>query len=83
MDTMSTILQDLVAEDFGYKKEGSSWGRAEKHSSLVVNEDEQKWYWNSENKGGDVMAYLTLVRGYDKRRAEEVLDVRQRISHRL
>lgn len=77
---MTQILQDLIAEDFGYKKEGANWGRAEQHSSLVVNEDEQKWYWNSENMGGDAMAYLMKVRGYNKKRAEEVMDVRQRIS---
>lgn len=77
---MSTILQDLIAEDFGYKREGANWGRAEQHSSLVVNEEEQKWYWNSENKGGGPLEYLILVRGYDKKRAQEVLEVRDRIS---
>lgn len=74
------ILQDLISEDFGYIKEGQNWGRAEKHSSLVVNEEAQRWYWNSENKGGDALAYLILIRGYDKKKALEMLDIRQKIS---
>lgn len=70
------LLQALVNEDFGYRKEGKDWGRAEQHSSLVVNEKEQKWYWNSEQKGGDVLAYLLHVRGLDKKKAQEILKLR-------
>lgn len=77
---MTQILQDLVAEDFGYKKEGANWGRAEQHSSLVVNEENQKWYWNSENKGGDALAYLMQIRGYTKDKALEMLGIREKIS---
>lgn len=63
------LLETLVEEDFGYVKEGRNWGRSEQHSSLVVNEEEQKWYWNSEEMGGDVLSYLIKVRGMNKKSA--------------
>lgn len=69
---MSGLLQSFIDEDFGYKHEGRNWGRSEKHSSLVVNESEQKWYWNSENKGGDVIQYLIAIRGMNRKSAEEL-----------
>lgn len=75
-----TILQQLVEEDFGYKKEGHAWGRAEKHSSLVVNEDAQKWFWNSENIGGDALAYLIKIRHYSRDKATELLGIRQKLA---
>ncbi len=73
------LLQILVEEDSGYVKEGRNWGRSEKHSSLVVNEEQQKWYWNSEQIGGGVLEYLIRVRGLNKKAAKEVMDTRGRI----
>lgn len=75
----SGLLQVLVEEDFGYKREGRNWGRAEQHSSLVVNEETQKWYWNAEERGGGVLEYLLYVRGLNKKAAQEILDTRGRI----
>lgn len=72
------LLQTLVEEDFGYKREGRNWGRAEQHSSLVVNEELQKWFWNSEGIGGDVLSYLIKIRGLKKDKAEEVLEIREK-----
>ena len=77
---MNDLLQSLVYDDFGYKKEGGNWGRAEQHTSLVVNEESQKWYWNSQNMGGGVLEYLILVRGLNKKNAEEFLDSRGQMS---
>lgn len=73
------LLQTLVEEDSGYKKEGRNWGRSLEHSSLVVNEETQKWYWNSENKGGTALDYLILIRGLDKKTAQKVVDARAKI----
>lgn len=73
------LLQVLVEEDFGYKKEGRNWGRAEEHSSLVVNEEAQRWFWNAEQKGGDIKDYLILVRGMNKKAASEIVSTRGRI----
>lgn len=73
------LLQILVEEDGGYVKEGQNWGRSDTHSSLVVNEEKQKWYWNSEQMGGGVLEYLIRVRGLPRKLAQEVLDTRGRI----
>lgn len=73
------LLQVLVEEDGGYKREGNNWGRSEEHSSLVVNEESQRWYWNSENMGGTALDYLVLVRGLDKKTAEKIVEARSRI----
>lgn len=70
------LLQSLIEEDFGYEQEGMDWGRSEEHSSLVVNEKKQRWYWNSEGMGGDALAYLTKVRQVSKRAAEAILSGR-------
>lgn len=74
------VLQSLIDEDFGYKHEGRNWGRSETHSSLVLNEDSQRWYWNSEDMGGDALAYLMQVRGLDKKAAREILDLKNKIA---
>lgn len=73
---MSDLLQSLVYDDFGYRKEGRNWGRAEQHTSLIVNEEAQKWYWNSQDVGGGVLDYLLLVRGMEKSKARELIDSR-------
>lgn len=74
----SGLLQALVEEDSGYKNEGR-WGRSEDHSSLVVNEDTQRWYWNAENMGGDALSYLIQVRKLPKKKAMEILEIRGKI----
>jgi DNA primase len=74
------LLQTLIYEDFGYKKEGRNWGRAEEHSSLVVNEEEQKWYWNSEGMGGNSLDYLTKVRGLGIKKAKELVEIKNKIA---
>lgn len=73
------LLQVLVEEDSGYKREGNNWGRSIEHSSLVVNEEAQRWFWNSENIGGTALDYLVLVRGLEKKAAEKILETRGRI----
>ncbi len=73
------LLQILVEEDSGYVKEGRNWGRSDTHSSLVVNEEKQVWYWNSEQIGGGVLEYLIKVRGLTKKSAIEVMNMRGKI----
>lgn len=73
------LLQVLVEEDGGYKKEGNNWGRSIEHSSLVVNEESQRWYWNSENIGGTALDYLILVRRIERKAAQKIIETRGRI----
>src|ERR1041385_3028475 len=73
------LLQALVQEDFDYRKEGKNWGRAIEHSSLTVNEESQRWYWNSQETGGGVLEYLMFVRKLPKKVAQEILSTRGKI----
>jgi len=73
------LLQVLVEEDGGYKKEGNNWGRSVEHSSLVVNEEAQRWFWNSENMGGTAVDYLIMVRRIDRKTAEKIVESRGKI----
>ncbi len=73
------LLQQLIEEDFGYKHEGRNWGRSLEHSSLVLNEETQKWYWNSENMGGTAVDYYVLVRNVSKKEAEAKVSFRNKV----
>ncbi len=68
---MSGLLQQLVSEDYGYENSSGIWGRSQQHDSLVVNEENQTWFWNSRGIKGDVIDYLVLVRGLSKAKARE------------
>lgn len=63
-------LPRLVEQDFGYKHSGL-WGRSLKHSSLVIDEQKDLWYWNSKGLYGGVREYLTLIRGFTVSEAVE------------
>ena len=75
----NSLVQELINEDFGYRHEGSTWGRALEHTSLVVDEKNQRWYWNSEDISGDALDYLIKVRGLSPKKAKEVLAIREKI----
>lgn len=67
------LLQKLVEEDFGYESRGSKWGRSVSHDSLVVNEEEQTFFWNSTGLKGNVYNYLRQVRGMNEKSAREYI----------
>ena len=77
---MSDLLQILIDEDFGYEHEGRVWGRSTEHSSLVVKEDEQLWFWNSRGLKGNVKDYLIKIRGMKPRDAERFVNERSKIT---
>ena len=68
-----SILEKLIDEDFGFEANGSSWGRAIDHNSLVVDREKQVFYWNSEDIKGDVYVYLIEVRNWKPSDAREYL----------
>jgi DNA primase len=72
-----TLLEQLVEEDFGYRKSGRRWGRSEQHSSLVVDGEKQVFYFNNKGLFGSTLDYLTKVRGMPLSQAKEFL-----LSHR-
>jgi len=68
---MSTLV-DLVKEDFGIQGSGK-WYRSEIHSSLVIDAENNRFFFNSRGLSGDALAYLILVRGLDEKSAKETL----------
>ena len=69
---MPSTLARFVEEDFGYKSSGGVWGRSIQHSSLVVNEVKDIFFWNSKGLRGDSISYLMNVRGLSKNQAKEL-----------
>jgi len=67
---MSSLLESLIQQDFGYESRGAKWGRSTKHSSLVHNKEKDIFFWNSRGISGDVKQYLIKVRGYSNADAE-------------
>lgn len=64
MNKNAQILEKLIDYDFGLKtREGSRWGKAVEHDSLVIDKDRGIFFWNSEGIVGDPIIYLTQVRG--------------------
>ena len=57
-----TLLERLIEEDFGYERRGSRWGRAEVHSSLVVDAQNQVFFFNAKGLSGSTLDYLIKVR---------------------
>jgi DNA primase len=68
------ILAKLIEEDFGLNtREGSRYGNAEEHDSLVLDKERGLFFWNSEGIAGDPFIYLTKVRKYTPDRARDFL----------
>lgn len=68
-----SLLERLIEEDYGFVENGSNWGRAEEHDSLVVDRKKQVFYWNSNEVSGDAFIYLTKVRKWSYSDAKEFL----------
>lgn len=64
-------LVDLVKEDFGISGSGR-WFRSDVHSSLVVDSENNRFYFNSRDLSGGVVDYLIGVRGISRKVAEEM-----------
>lgn len=74
MTNNGDILSLLIEEDFGLDtRDGSRWGKAEEHSSMVLDKEKGIFFWNSQNIVGDPLVYLTKVRGYSFNLAKEYL----------
>jgi DNA primase len=66
-------LVDLVREDFGISGSGGRWYRSDVHSSLVVDGENDLFFFNSRGLRGNALDYLVQVRGLDKRSAQDFL----------
>jgi DNA primase len=66
------IVAQLVEQDYGISGSGR-WLRSDIHSSLVVDNENDVFYFNAREIVGDGMVYLLKVRGYSFQDAKEYL----------
>lgn len=64
-----SLLTELVKQDFGISGR-DRWMRSDVHSSLVVDTEKDKFYFNAQNIQGNAIDYLMLVRGFNRTTAE-------------
>ena len=68
---MATLAQ-LVKEDFGISGSGR-WLRSDIHSSLVIDCEKERFYFNSRGLAGNAFDYLIKVRGLNSKLARALL----------
>lgn len=68
-----SILESLIAEDFGLQIDSENWARSKVHNSLTINRKQETFYWNSEGIVGNAFTYLIQVRKFTKSKAKEFL----------
>ena len=66
------LLQKLIDEDFGIEGRGK-WLHSVDHDSLVINSENETWFWNKTGQRGNVFDYLIQIRGMKKDQARNFL----------
>ena len=71
---MESVLEKIVGLDFTVVGNGNRWRYTEEHSSLILDLEEQVWFWNSKNMYHKTpLDYLVQIKGYSQDRAKKVL----------
>jgi hypothetical protein len=70
---MTSILENIISEDFTLLNTDKRFSKTQQHSSLVLDRQKDIFYWNSKNIIGNVYVYLIKIRGYTKSQALEVM----------
>ena len=65
-----SILVDLVKQDFGISGRGR-WWRSDVHSSLVVDSENDLFFFNSRDLKGTPVDYLMNIRGFSRQAASD------------
>lgn len=73
------LLEKFIESDYGYTHAGS-WGKSRDHSSLVVDRQRVRWFWNSRDLSGNVRDYLTKVRKLSDEQAKALIDSKVHVS---
>lgn len=71
---METLLEKVISLDFDIVGNGNRWRCTREHDSLVLDLQEQKWYWNKEDLRGGPLDYLILVKKMTGSQAKELLN---------
>ena len=71
---METLLEKVIGLDHTIVGNGDRWKKTEENSSLVLDLQEQKWFWNSRDIWGTPLDYLTKVKNLSPKDAKKLLD---------
>lgn len=71
---MESLLEKVISLDYRIKGGGNRFKNTEEHSSLVLDIQEQTWYWNSKNLSGKPIDYLILVKRLTREQAVELIN---------
>jgi hypothetical protein len=66
---METLLEKVIGLDYTIAGNGDRWKFTEEHSSLVLDLQEQRWFWNSKDLRGNPLDYLIVVKGMPEKQA--------------
>lgn len=69
---MTSLLASLIEQDYGIKGHGN-YLRSKDHDSLVLDLKQDKFYWNSQGIFGNIIDYLTKVRGLSLNQAKDLI----------
>ena len=70
---METLLEKVIGLDFTIAGNGDRWKYTEEHSSLVLDLQEQVWFWNSRDLRGTPIDYLVIVKGMPLKQAKALV----------
>jgi hypothetical protein len=70
---MNTLLEKVIGLDYTIVGSGDRWKYTEEHSSLVLDIQEQTWFWNSRSLRGKPLDYLILVKNIPEKQAKSLL----------
>jgi hypothetical protein len=71
---METLLEKVIGLDFKITGNGSRWRNTEEHSSLILDLQEQTWFWNSRGLlHQKPIEYLTKIKGISDTKAKELI----------
>jgi hypothetical protein len=70
---METLLEKVIGLDYRLVGNGDRWRKTEEHDSLVLDLQNQVWFWNSRNLCGSPIDYLIKVKGYTKDVASDII----------
>lgn len=74
-----SVLFDLIEKDFTVvpKGKGGRWFTTIEHDSLIIDEENEAFFWNSRGVFGDAYVWLTKIKGITHDNAKEKLSLLQ------
>jgi hypothetical protein len=80
---METLLEKVIALDYKIKGNGPRWRTTEEHSSLVLDLQEQVWFWNSKELAGNPIEWFTKVKNLSLDEAKRIIKDLQYVQGEL